>query len=177
MRAFLLQRRREWLTSPQGAGASAALAEALPALLQQLEPECLGLYWPLDGEFDAAELARQQAWAAQMQLALPSAYKQERKMEFRRWDGETPSTRDECGIPCASGAVVLPDVLLVPCVGFSRAGYRLGYGGGYFDRWLARHPGVTTIGLAWSVGEATFAVEAHDQPLTLVLTERELISP
>ena len=71
----------------------------------------------------------------------------------------------------------LPDVVLVPCVGFTREGYRLGYGGGYFDRWLAAHPGVISIGLAWSLSETHFAAEPHDQPLTMVLTEREVIAP
>ena len=75
------------------------------------------------------------------------------------------------------GAVAVPDVVLVPCVGFTREGYRLGYGGGYFDRWLALHPGVTTIGIAWSAAETHFPVEAHDRALTLILTERELIAP
>jgi len=42
---------------------------------------------------------------------------------------------------------------------------------------LAAHPGVTALGLAWGVGECKFAVQAHDQALTLVLTERELIAP
>jgi 5-formyltetrahydrofolate cyclo-ligase len=67
--------------------------------------------------------------------------------------------------------------VLVPCLGFTREGYRLGYGGGYFDRWLAAHPGVTAVGLAWSVGECTFAVEPHDLPLAVVITERELLAP
>ena len=56
---------------------------------------------------------------------------------------------DDAASP-AAGAVVVPDVLLVPCVGFAAGNYRLGYGGGYFDRYLARHPHVTTMGVAWS---------------------------
>ena len=60
-------------------------------------------------------------------------------MEFRRWDGGAPALADECGIGSSDGAVVVPDVLVVPCVGFTDAGHRLGYGGGYYDRWLAAH--------------------------------------
>ena len=98
-------------------------------------------------------------------------------MDFRRWDGSPPTLIDECGILSSSGAVVVPDVVLVPCVGFTREGYRLGYGGGYFDRWLSSHPGVTSIGIAWAISEASFAVAAHDQALTLILTEAGLIAP
>ena len=98
-------------------------------------------------------------------------------MDYRRWDGAPPSRQDECGIASSDGAVVVPDVVLVPCVGFTREGYRLGYGGGYFDRWLAAHPGVISIGLAWGLSETHFPAEPHDQALTMVLTEREIIAP
>jgi 5-formyltetrahydrofolate cyclo-ligase len=69
---------------------------------------------------------------------------------------------------------MVPDVVLVPCVGYTRSGFRLGYGGGYFDRWLADHPQVTAIGVAWSLGEIAddaFAAQAYDLPLRVVLTE------
>jgi len=62
----------------------------------------------------------------------------------------------------------------VPCVGFTQSGYRLGYGGGYFDRWLTANPHVTAVGVAWSVArvsEPDFAAQPHDQPLALVVTE------
>jgi 5-formyltetrahydrofolate cyclo-ligase len=68
--------------------------------------------------------------------------------------------------------------VLVPCVGFTAAGYRLGYGGGYFDRWLALHSHVTTVGVAWAsaqLDDATFVPEAHDLPLALVVTERGVV--
>jgi len=96
-------------------------------------------------------------------------------MEFRRWDGTAPQAVDECGIGSSDGAVVVPDVLLVPCVGFTDAGHRLGYGGGYYDRWLAAHRDATAVGVAWSfsrIDPAIFAAEPHDVPLTLVVTEQ-----
>jgi len=78
----------------------------------------------------------------------------------------------------ADGAVLVPDVVLVPCVGFTKSGHRLGYGGGYFDRWLAANPHVTSIGLAWAVteiNEAEFDAQPHDQALSLVLTENGVV--
>jgi len=169
LRRALLAERRAFAATPAFQAAEHALRQALPALLAQLEPELLGVYWPLAGEFDPGVLPGPRA--------LPFARREPAAMQYRRWDGEAPTARDECGIAASTGAVAVPDLVLVPCVGFTREGFRLGYGGGFFDRWLAEHPGVTTIGLAWSGAEASFAVEAHDRALTLILTERELIAP
>jgi len=95
-------------------------------------------------------------------------------MHFRSWDRVTPTVRDECGIPSAQGEAVVPDVVLVPCLGYTRSGFRLGYGGGYYDRWFALHPHVTAVGIAWSPTELRdeeLVPQAHDQPLMLVVTE------
>lgn len=169
LRRDLIAARRAFAATPAFQAAQAALEAPLRELLAQLEPELLGVYWPMSGEFTAA--------APGHARALPFARREPPAMVYRRWDGAEPALRDECGIPACAGAVAVPDVVLVPCVGFTREGYRLGYGGGFFDRWLAEHPGVTTIGLAWSGAETHFAVEPHDRPLTLILTERELIAP
>lgn len=169
LRRELLAARRAFAATPAFQTAEHALSRPLRELLAQLEPELLGVYWPLPGEFTPGPLP--------FPCALPFARREPAEMAFRRWDGSAPTLRDECGIATASGAVAVPDVVLVPCVGFTRQGLRLGYGGGYFDRWLALHPGVTTIGLAWSGAETRFDAAAHDLPLTLILTDRELIAP
>ena len=77
----------------------------------------------------------------------------------------------------AEGAEVVPDVVLVPCVGFTAEGFRLGYGGGYFDRWMAAHPHATAVGVAWAGSEVSFAPEPHDQPLLVIVTERGVVTP
>lgn len=169
LRRGLLAQRRAFAATPAFQAAEHAVRQSLSLLLEQLEPELLGVYWPLAGEFDLGV----QPFAR----ALPFARREPAEMLFRRWDGAPPTAQDECGIATATGAVAVPDVVLVPCVGFTREGFRLGYGGGYFDRWLAQHPGVTAVGVAWSGAETRFAIEAHDRPLTLILTERELVAP
>jgi 5,10-methenyltetrahydrofolate synthetase len=175
LRARLLAEREAFVASAGLDAASALLSDHLRAALVPLEPACLGLYWPLRSEFNAAsELAADAAFDKVMR-ALPYARRSPRSMEFRRWDGAVPTVADECGIASSDGAAVVPDVVVVPCVGFTAAGHRLGYGGGYYDRWLAAHPHAVAIGLAWSFAEidlATFAARPHDVPLALIVTER-----
>lgn len=158
--------------------ANDALAAHLRPLLAQLDPGLLGLYVPMRGEFNAID-ALDDRGESKLRLALPFAQRRPPAMHYRPWHGEALHGVDECGIPApAGGPAVVPDVVLVPCVAFTPSGFRLGYGGGYFDRWLAQHPGTTTVGIAWSeaeVADAVFAPQAHDLPLTLVLTERGVV--
>lgn len=66
-----------------------------------------------------------------------------------------------------------PDLVLVPGVAFSPAGARLGRGGGFYDRWLARHPGVITVGVAFSCQVVEHLPgESHDLHVQAVLTEQ-----
>lgn len=174
LRQTLLARRDEFVGGPQAATANGALARSLSSILIDLEPELLGVYWPVRSEFNAPAMFAPDTLLATCPLALPFARKQPVQMHYRRWNGAAPTSRDECGIFTSEGALAVPDVVLVPCLGFTRGGFRLGYGGGYFDRWLAQHPEVTSVGVAWSVGEleaASFEPQAHDQALTLIVTE------
>jgi 5-formyltetrahydrofolate cyclo-ligase len=66
---------------------------------------------------------------------------------------------------------VKPEVLVVPCVGFDAHGYRLGYGGGYYDRTLAAEQAPRTVGVAYAMCEAVFAVGPHDVRMGTVVTE------
>ena len=136
LRQRLRAERELFAKSPAFAAAHAALAGHLAAVLARLEPQCLGLYWAIRAEFNAALALRDDAIVGNMPWALPFTRREPREMHFRAWDGTPPRLVDDCRIPASDGAPVLPDVVLVPCVGFTRAGYRLGYGGGYFDRWL-----------------------------------------
>lgn len=174
LRKSLLTKRELFVSGPAHQAAAAALSRHVVDVLSELEPELLGLYWPQAGEFNAVLALGGHSWFTRGAIALPYARRQPPRMHYRAWDGRSPEATDECGIPSSTGREVLPDVVLVPCVGYAAPGWRLGYGGGYFDRWMAKNPDVTTIGLAWRVGEmaeGAFAPEAHDRPLTLVITE------
>ena len=164
--------------APVTAAANAALAEHLRAVLRELEPQLLGLYWPHRGEFNAVAAMHDDPELSILPWGLPFAQRAPTAMHYCHWDGKTPTRVDACGIPSSDGAVCVPDVVLVPCVGFTADGHRLGYGGGYFDRWLALHPDVTSIGVAWVMSEiasADFAPQPHDQTLTLIVTERGVV--
>jgi 5-formyltetrahydrofolate cyclo-ligase len=113
--------------------------------------------------------------------ALPIIVASDQPLAFRQW---TPGEMLELGVwnipvPLASAETLVPDILLVPLLGFDRAGYRVGYGGGYYDRTIAALRTVkeiTAIGLAFSVQEIDEVPrEAHDMALDCVLTETGLI--
>jgi 5-formyltetrahydrofolate cyclo-ligase len=174
LRTRLLGERDAFVATSAFDAANDALLAALRAVLARLEPECLGLYWPVRSEFNAAAALAADPDFDKVARALPYARRAPRSMEFRRWSGSAPTLFDECGIGCADGEAVLPDVVVVPCVGFTAAGHRLGYGGGYYDRWLAANGQVVAVGVAWSFAEidlATFAPEPHDVPLAFIVTE------
>ena len=178
LRRRLLAQREQFAAGAASEEAGAALAGHLKTVLAALEPSCLGLYWPHRSEFNAAAAFAADPEFATVPKALPFAQRVPVKMHYRAWDGLTPTIVDECRIPASAGAQVVPDVVLVPCVGFTDSGHRLGYGGGYFDRWLAQHPDATAIGVAWSAGridDAAFAALPHDQALTLIVTERGVV--
>jgi 5-formyltetrahydrofolate cyclo-ligase len=179
LRRQLLSDRQEWATTPQAATAQAELQARVLEVLAQLEPMCLGLFWPMQGEFNPSSLALIAAQQWDCRLALPFAKRTPVEMHYRAWTGAQPDTVDECNIATTSGRPIEPDVVLVPCVGFTAQGWRLGYGGGYFDRYLAQHPGITAIGVAWQQGllaDDVLVAQAHDQALMAVITEKGTFS-
>lgn len=174
LRKRLLAEREAFVATPARAVAEQAIGAALHDAIARLEPADLGLYWPFGPEFNVATAFADDLAAGKFGAALPYARRTPRALEFRRWDGGPPVVVDECGIATSDGAVVVPDVIVVPCVGFTADGYRLGYGGGYYDRWLALHPHVVAVGVGWSIGEidgSAFAAQAHDRKLAFVVTE------
>lgn len=99
-------------------------------------------------------------------------------MVFRAWSTGAPLMPADSGFdqPMAQSPELTPDIILLPLVGFDRAGNRLGQGAGHYDRALSRSPDALRIGLAWSVQECeALTPDPWDVPLDAVLTEAEWI--
>lgn len=110
------------------------------------------------------------------QASLPVIKTRGEALEFHAWAPDTRMKTGHHGIPePASAQPVVPDLLIVPCVGFDVEGYRLGYGGGYYDRTLAAWPAAkrpVTVGVAYEACRTNALLrEAHDIPLDLIITD------
>ena len=143
--------------------------------------DCLSFYWPLPDELDARPLAKALIARGQT-LALPVMQGSGRPLLFRRWQPGDPLRQVRFGVqePDASASLLEPDVMLVPLLAFDRRGYRMGYGGGFYDRSLAEarlRRQVIAAGLAFA-GQETDTVphDQQDQRLDLVVTEAEIIA-
>jgi 5-formyltetrahydrofolate cyclo-ligase len=157
------------------AGWSQAITASLHSLLIPLTGRILGFYWPHRSEYDPLEIANA-VIAAGGKCALPVVVARHAPLEFREWHPAVEMTAGKLsyGIPHpAGGDPVVPDVMLIPLVGFDGKGYRLGYGGGYFDRTLAAlRPHPRTIGVGFELGRlATIDPQLHDISLDIVVTE------
>jgi 5-formyltetrahydrofolate cyclo-ligase len=136
----------------------------------------LGFYWPHRREYDPMAVVAP-IIAQGGPVALPAVVAKGQPLEYRLWHPEIVMTtgRYSFDIPHpAEGPAVVPDVLLVPLLGFDKDGYRLGYGGGYFDRTLAAYPvRPKTIGVGFEIGRLeTIHPRAHDIPMDMIVTER-----
>lgn len=153
--------------------ASMRIREQLTRLLAGRPPASIGFCWPIRAEVDCLPVV-EQLLAAGWHAVVPTVIAPELPMEFRSWWPGAPLTADPYGIPVpATAAGRPPDVLLVPLVAFDAAGYRLGYGGGFFDRTLAVcRPRPETIGVGFALAEvASIHPAAHDIPLDRIVTE------
>jgi 5,10-methenyltetrahydrofolate synthetase len=113
-------------------------------------------------------------------IGLPVVNKETRTLSFHAWYPGCPMAEDAYGIPKPKDTEqVVPTLLLVPCVGWGPGGYRLGYGGGFYDRTLASYtPKPVTVGLGYSIGALPdLQPETHDVPLDAILSEQGVAWP
>jgi len=136
-------------------------------------PGILGVYWPFRGEFDPRPLI-DWATAAGRGVALPVVVDRKGPLEYRAWRPGDRLVDGVWNIPVPEKReVVLPAIVLAPLVGFDGACYRLGYGGGYFDRTLAAlSPRPFAIGVGFELQRLeTIHPLPFDVPMNLIVTE------
>jgi 5-formyltetrahydrofolate cyclo-ligase len=196
LRHELLARRRA-LAAPVCAAAAAAITTSLREHFGELAARRVAFCWPVNNEPDLRSLISDWAIAAAPGFCalLPVVVGSAEPLAFRAWnpgnpgnagdprraaDPETQLAIDRHGIPYpAAGDFVVPEALLIPVNAVDDAGFRLGYGGGYFDRTLAALSAVSAPGqrpLAIGVGfdfarVASVWPQAHDMPLDALVTE------
>ncbi|KNH06912.1 5-formyltetrahydrofolate cyclo-ligase [Candidatus Burkholderia brachyanthoides] len=177
LRATLLASREALQEHPTRASIDHALAARLREVIDSFEVSYVGVYWPVAGEFDArGAVAQWLAADASRTAALPVVVQPHAPMAFHAWHAQSPMKTGRYCIPVPEDeTVVVPELLLIPCVGFDDARFRLGYGGGYYDRTLAAWPverKPVTIGIAFEAGKCdALPREAHDMPLDAIVTE------
>jgi 5-formyltetrahydrofolate cyclo-ligase len=132
----------------------------------------LGVYWPLAGEPDL-RAAYSELTQAGVRLALPVVVARDAPLAFAAWTPGETMVSDGMGVsvPAELRFVERPPALLVPCLGFTEDGYRLGYGGGYYDRTLEHKPRPATLGIAYACQQAVFGHAPHDVALDVIVTE------
>ena len=171
LRKQLLSARRA-LDVATRAGWDHAIGAQVVAWWKAAQPAALGVYWPLRDEPDLhpayAELAQLGA-----RLLLPVVVEKHAALEFTEWRIGEAMVKDAMGVavPADLRLQPYPPALLVPCLGFSPQGYRLGYGGGFYDRTLSRAPRPQTLGIAYECLLVKFTGDSHDVALDRIITE------
>jgi 5-formyltetrahydrofolate cyclo-ligase len=151
-------------------------ADITAQLLAVLHPQpgtVIAAYWPFKGEFDPRFAMR--AWReAGASTALPVVLQKGQPLQFRDWRPGMPTAPGVYDLPVpVHGAVMTPQWALIPPIGFDAMGYRLGYGGGYYDRTLAAlSPQPLKIGVAFALSRIdSIAPQPHDIAMDFIVTQ------
>jgi 5-formyltetrahydrofolate cyclo-ligase len=173
LRASLRQRRKA-VSVPQREAASQAVADRFTAGLTVTSLSIAG-YWPFGSELDPRPLM-QRLLAVGMTIALPVVARAEAPLLFRGWQPDDLLVEGRFGLePSRERPILIPDILLVPLVGFDADLYRLGQGGGFYDRTMALYPACRRIGLGFACQEVPLVPRGpFDLPLHAVITENGL---
>jgi 5-formyltetrahydrofolate cyclo-ligase len=153
--------------------ARAHVRAILAADVPELRRATLGFYWPFRGEIDLVGFVRELI-GIECKVALPVVVEKRRPLEFWRWEPGMEMRPGIWDIPAPARAEpVRPDCLLVPLVGFDDQGFRLGYGGGYYDRTIVAMPQPPlAIGIGYEFQRLpTIEPQPHDQPMDAIVTE------
>lgn len=184
LRRSLVEKR---VNMPDRVEKNAQLQQVMRMWLVTRPETVIGAYWPIKGEFDP--LPALHRWKedgelldepAMRRIGLPVVDKIHKTLRFQAWYPGCPMEEDAYGIPKPKDTELLePTLLFVPCVGYGPGGYRLGYGGGFYDRTLASlTPRPYTVGLGYTDGFVDeFEPEPHDVPLDAILNDNGVVWP
>ena len=197
LRQDLLKQRKEFATKQNYAQTKDRLIAGLNHFLAKdgNALRVIALYWPIQDELDLrTALTTWSNQSPERHLALPYA-RSDKCLDIYEWQAGDLLIPSKHGIPEPSPnnhqrPIIRPDCILIPCVGWSSSVedgksyyWRLGYGGGYFDRTLAKlrkdHPKLICIGIGFDwqkLNDSQWAAQTHDEPLDLLLTESGLLS-
>jgi 5-formyltetrahydrofolate cyclo-ligase len=143
--------------------------------------ETLGLYWPIRGEIDSRDIASRHVEAGG-RVALPVVVTRGAPVEFWSWRLGEPLQKGLWNIPSPEKRdSVIPQALIVPLVGFDAQCYRLGYGGGYYDRTLAALTEQSArpfcVGLGYGMHRLdSIRPQPHDIPLDMIVTDHSIVT-
>ncbi|MDC0032344.1 5-formyltetrahydrofolate cyclo-ligase [Pelagibacteraceae bacterium] len=151
----------------------------LKIILENTKPCVVGSYLPFRNEF-STQLLNDELNKLNFNLSLPCINKNDSSMIFRNYTSDSSLVPNSYGIlePSQNAEEVVPSIIIAPLVAFSLAGYRLGYGGGYYDRYIEKNldnKSLIKIGLGFSFQKYDkLPNENHDQKLDWILTENYL---
>jgi 5-formyltetrahydrofolate cyclo-ligase len=150
----------------------------LRTLIGELAPTVVALYAAQDGEINLEPLA-QELWRDGQTVALPRVVARGLPLVFNVWPPNGKLEADSLGMAAATGPEILPALTVTPMLGYSRQGYRLGYGGGYYDKTFSsfKHP-CRKVGVCYTELElpASFQPEPHDVRLDFIVTGKGVIA-
>ena len=175
LRKFLINRRSE--LGPSIDFQSNILNNIKP-VIEEIENEYIGTYISFRDELDTKKL-NQYLLERELNLALPAIDFQTKEINFFMYHKNTELIENQFSIlePKNKDKVIFPKIILIPLLGYSKSGFRLGYGGGYYDKYLSKNGigDVKKIGIAFSFQEVEeIPVEDHDERLDWILTEKHL---
>jgi 5-formyltetrahydrofolate cyclo-ligase len=174
-REAIARRRLAYAANPD---AGRELADLLLATVAISSDRCVSGYWPMGEEMDIRPTLNR-LFSAGHRIGLPVVVREGQPLAFREWRPGMALVRARFNVdvPPAEAPEVTPSVLLVPLLAFDRLGFRVGYGGGFYDRTLAamreRRREVLSVGIAYAAQQVAQVPRGpYDQALDWIATER-----
>ena len=144
----------------------------------EIKNKIIGGYYPYNYEIDAIEILKK--FEKQNNIISLPKIKKKHQMDFKLWSTKDPLAINKYGIPePTSKKTVYPNILLVPIVAYDKYLNRVGYGGGFYDRYIHKNKKrkkIVTIGLSYSFQKIKkIPIKKNDMKLDFIITEKKII--